>query len=104
MKKYNVSNDDESTDILEPLRNWVIAYGIKINAVDSLLKLLRQNGHPNIQCSPCTLFRTQREVDLRKVSNISYIHFGLELIYHTMQNFNQTYIQVINNSISKLFY
>lgn len=34
-----ISSADESTDILEPLRNWVNAYGIKANAVDSLLKL-----------------------------------------------------------------
>lgn len=50
----SMGSDGESTDIMEPLRNWVNTYEIKANAVDSLLKLLKQNGHPNLPSSSRT--------------------------------------------------
>lgn len=85
----SMGSDGESTDIMEPLRNWVNTYEIKANAVDSLLKLLKQNGHPNIPICSRTLLKTPREVDIIKVSNMDYFYFGLEtLINNALKKYN----------------
>lgn len=96
-----MGSDGESTDIMEPVRNWVNTYGIKANAVDSLLKLLKQNGHPNLPSSSRTLLKTPGEVDIIKVSSVDYFYFGLEtMINNEMKKYNQTDIQAIDNSIT----
>ena len=50
--EVDTGNDDALGDHLS---KWVNDFGIKQNAVDSLLKILKECGHPNLPSSACTL-------------------------------------------------
>lgn len=86
---------------MEPLRNWVNTYEIKANAADSLLKLFKQNWHPNLSRSSRTLLKTPREVDIIKVSNMDYFYLGMEtMINNALKKYNQTDMQAFDNSMT----
>lgn len=86
---------------MEPLKNWVNTYEIKANAVDSLLKLFKQNWHSNLPRSSRTLLKTPREVDIIKVSNMDYFYLGMEtMINNALKKYNKTDIRALNNSMT----
>lgn len=61
------SDDERNYDckqLRESLKNWVNTHEIRANSVDSLLKILRDNGYPDLPISYRTLLRTPRDVDL----------------------------------------
>lgn len=71
--------DDEYYDtgeFKESLRNWVNTFEIKANAVDQLLKLLNENGVPDLPATSRTLLKTPRDVQLRRISDVDYFYFG----------------------------
>lgn len=75
------SSDEEREEDLAPLlAQWVIHYGVKHNATDSLLKLLRSRKalrHENLPSTSLTLLKTESEV-ATMVSGMEYIYLVLE--------------------------
>ena len=57
---------------------WANTYQIKHNAIDSLLKLLRKNGHHELPASAKTLLKTVRDIMLDTKSDMQYTFFGVE--------------------------
>ena len=60
---------------------------IKQNALDGLLGLLKQNGHPNLPSSARTLLKTSRNIPTQIKSGMEYIYFSLsdQLLKHFKQ-------------------
>lgn len=79
------SNSEENLHIC--LVKWVNDYQIKHNAVDSLLKILIQSGHPNLPASARSLLKTDRCVPTEVKSGMEYIYFPIkeELLKHFMR-------------------
>ena len=72
---------------------------VKATTVDDLLKRLRKTVNPNLPAYSRTLLKTPRNIDLLRVSNMDYFHFGLELmILDTLKKYNQTDIDAVNNA------
>lgn len=91
---------DEDTALIDTLREWVNTHEIKASAVDDLLKRLKKTVNPNIPCSSRTLLKTPRSVDLQRISDMDYFHFGLELmILNTLKKYRQTEIQALNSKL-----
>ena len=64
--------DDLLTD---KLAKWANNFQVKHNAVDSLLKILQESGHPNLPSSTRTLLNTARKVPVQIKSGMQYIYF-----------------------------
>lgn len=100
------SSDDESDDcdgetaLIDTLREWVNTHEIKASAVDDLLKRLKKTVNPNIPSSSRTLLKTPRNIDLQRISNMNYFHFGLKLmILDTLKKYRQTEIEALNSKL-----
>lgn len=79
------SNSDDSRDesvenetIDDFLRNWVIESNIPQNAVSSLLKYLKNHGHPNLPQDCRTLMKTPKTRIVIPVYPGNYVHIGLK--------------------------
>lgn len=95
--------DEDSSCLLDSLRQWANIYEVKGNAIDSLLKILRQNGHKNIPISFRTLLKTPRQVDLIRVSDMDYFHFGLAtMISSTLKKYSPDDVQSLDGIIISL--
>ena len=51
-------------------------YSIKQNAVDGLLALLKDNGHPNLPSCAHTLLHISRCIPIQKKSGMDYEYFS----------------------------
>ena len=73
------SDDDCSLDsvLSDRLANWASNFQVKQNAVDSLLKILKQSGHPNLCSSARGLLKTARDVPVQLKSGMQYIYFPI---------------------------
>ncbi|KAJ8030886.1 hypothetical protein HOLleu_27427 [Holothuria leucospilota] len=72
------SDSDSGRDTFEEgIRDWANKFEMKANALDQLLKFLKDNGHPNLPTCSRTLLKTPREVNVKSVSDMEYFHFGL---------------------------
>ncbi len=80
------SEDDKINDnfLAEGLGNWANKFFIKHNALDGLLVLLKENGHPNLPVTARTLLQTERNVTIQKKSGMEYVYFPLasQLLKH----------------------
>lgn len=64
-------------DLVSDLRNWAIGLNVPHHSVMALLKILAPY-HPEIPLDSRTLLKTQRSVNLKKLDNGEYCHFGIE--------------------------
>ncbi len=66
------------------LAQWTNQFQIKHNAVDSLLNILRENGHTELPKTARTLLATCDRVDWEVKSGMKYIYMGCkeQLIQH----------------------
>ena len=95
--------DEDSSCLLDSLRQWANIYEVKGNAIDSLLKILRQNGHKNIPISSRTLLKTPRQVDLIRVSDMDYFHFGLAtMLSSALKKYSPDDVQSLDRIIISL--
>ena len=80
------SEDDNVNDdsLREGLVNWTNKFLIKQNALDSLLVLLKSNGHPDLPGCARTLLHTSRSISIQKKSGMEYVYFPLaaQLLHH----------------------
>jgi hypothetical protein len=80
------SEDNNVNDgfLAEGLGNWANKFLIKRNALDGLLVLLKENGHPNLPVTARTLLQTERNITIQKKSGMEYIYFPLasQLLKH----------------------
>ena len=79
--EYDKINDDF---LAEGLGNWANKFFIKHNALDGLLVLLKENGHPNLPVTARTLLQTESNVTIQKKSGMEYVYFPLasQLLKH----------------------
>ena len=79
------SEDDLNDESLQvELARWANEFLGKHNAVDSLLSLLKKNGHQNLPSSTRTLLGTTRSISVQVKSGMDYIYLPLaaELFKH----------------------
>lgn len=74
-----VDSDCETSDQCLPdqLAYWVNQFQVKQNAVDGLLKILRQSGYPELPATARSLLNTARVVKIDNKSGMEYIYFPL---------------------------
>ena len=72
---------------------------MKQNAVDSLLKILKQFGHPNLPSLARTLLNTTRTIPVQNKSGMQYIYFPLAI--ELLKNLGR-YPSVITDAIETL--
>lgn len=80
----NDKSDVDDVSLASHLRDWVNKFQVKHNAVDELVKLLRESGHPDLPATARTLLKTARTVDVSQKSGMEYIFLGVkvELVKH----------------------
>ena len=80
------SEDDNLNDdfLAEGLENWANKFLIKHYALDGLLVLLKENGHPNLPVTAGTLLQTERNINIQKKLGMEYVYFplGSQLLKH----------------------
>ena len=88
------------TDLID----WVNLYQIKHNAVDSLLKILKESGHDQLPGSARSLIKTARYVPITEKSGMEYIYFPVKeelmrqfLRYPTMMKESVTTLEISLN-------
>ena len=78
-----LSSDSEDekqcgSNLGENLAAWAAQFQIKQNAIDSLLRILKQAGLPNLPITARTLLKTARTVPTEIKSGVEYFYFGLK--------------------------
>ena len=101
------SSDDESgipknDGLSEGLVTWANKFSIKQNSLDSLLTLLKSNGHSDLPSCARTLLQTPRNFLIQKKSGMDYIYFPLatQLLIHLKRYLPETLCAVDNLEIS----
>ena len=76
------SEEEEETgqndNFSESLSSLAVKHQVKHNFLDDLLKLLKQNGHPDLPVTARTLLKTTKYVELETRSGMDYIYFGIK--------------------------
>ncbi len=101
-KNENMADSDSSDDesLLETdLMTWVNQFQVKHNAVDNLLKILQQHGHPSLPATARTLLGTTKTVDTSMKSGMQYQYFPLKDAL--LKDF-QSYPQHVRDSVDCL--
>jgi len=76
----NISSDEEEAEEVSlalDLVKWTNQYQVKHNAVDELLKTLRQHGHPSLPQTARTLLKSGTNLHTEEISGMEYTHLGL---------------------------
>ncbi len=84
------------------LAQWTNQFQIKHNAVDSLLNILRENGHPELPKTARTLLATCDRVDWEVKSEMKYIYMGQRTTYSTFEDVSQ--LSLRSNGGTKHFF
>lgn len=58
------------------LVDWANKYQVKHNAIDGLLQLLKQCGHPDLPGTARSLLKTTREIHLEEKSGMQYLYYS----------------------------
>lgn len=62
-----------------------------------MLRILKDSGHSDLPVSSRTLLKTPRDVNLKRISNMDYFHFGLEtMICDTLKQYCSEQLDAIN--------
>lgn len=92
--------EDENDTLKEELKCWANQFQVKHNAIDHLLKVLQDHGHPELPATARTLLQTKRNIDTSIVSGMEYYYLGLrnqlERIY-AIRNLEDSIIELILN-------
>ncbi|CAB4036659.1 Hypothetical predicted protein, partial [Paramuricea clavata] len=72
------SDQLENYSLKDKLVTWVNNFQVKHNAVDALLKLLKQSGHSELPSTARALLATPRLVSIGHKSEMEYVYFPLE--------------------------
>lgn len=77
-------NESDLDSFQDKLALWATDFQVKHNALDSLLRLLKKSGHPDLPTTASTLLHTVTEVQTEIKSDMSYYYFGVasELLKH----------------------
>lgn len=89
------SYNDDSSSIKDKLQQWVLAYNVKKNSVNSLLKILRSEGL-DLPKDVRTLMHTPRSHDIIDINPGTYIHFGLKKMLLIVLKFNTNCLKNVN--------
>lgn len=71
------SEDDCIISLNDALKSWAIENRISMRALDSLLSILRSNGHSELPKSYRTLLNTPRHIELATFDDAKYWYRGL---------------------------
>ena len=93
------SDQLENCSLKDELVTWVNNFQVKHNAVDGLLKLLKQSGHSELPSTARSLLATPRLVSIDHKSEMEYIYFPLENAL--LENF-QSYPDSVKDSVDTL--
>lgn len=76
----DVELDPERDDscLRDQLASWAHKFQVKHNAVDDLLKRLKQSGHPDLPGTARSLLSTTRVINIEEKSGMEYIYFPIE--------------------------
>jgi len=81
-------NEMASTSLTTFLQKWATKHLIKHNAIDDLLKGLKQNGHSDLPSTARTLLKTPRIVKSVVKSGMECVHFNLrESLHEQLQRY-----------------
>lgn len=78
IQKSTNCNNEISSDVRHILAQWTNEFHVKHNAVDEVLKILREHGHPELPETANTLLETCRSVDFEERSGVKYIYFNFK--------------------------
>jgi len=85
--QVNSNNDDSNSSIKDKLQQWVLAYIVKKNSVNSLLKILRSEGL-DLPKDVRTLMHTPRSHYIINMNPGTYIHLSLKKMLLIVLKFN----------------
>ncbi|KAL2102150.1 hypothetical protein ACEWY4_001318 [Coilia grayii] len=69
-------DDAHGNTLCEDLKKWTSEFGVKHNAVDALLRILRIHGHNELPCSTKTLLKTDH-IPTQVVSGVECVRFSV---------------------------
>ena len=72
------SSEGENDSISKQLSVWATSYNVSHNAIDSLLKILKENGHACLPATARTLLHSQTTVQTQIISGMEYYCFGVK--------------------------
>ena len=90
---------DEDSLLETELINWVNRFQVKHNAVDNLLKILKQHGHNTLPATARTLLGTIKIVNTEIKSGMQYHH--LPLVDGLLKNF-RSYPEHVRENVDSL--
>lgn len=78
IQKSSNCNKETSSELRYSLAWWANECHVKHNAVDAVLKILREHGHPELPKTANTLLEACRRVDFEERSEMKYIYFNVK--------------------------
>jgi hypothetical protein len=91
------TEESEQTNLRSELATWANEFQVKHTAVDSLVKLLKKCGHPDMPSTARTLLQTAREVPTEMKSGMTYVYLGLvEQLLKTMGKYPQEELEALS--------
>lgn len=77
--KQNASPSNEPPKLLDKLRSWAIEFNIKLRALTSLLKILKEFGMNSLPNDSRTLLKTPKSIKIEvRAGGGEYWHNGLK--------------------------
>ncbi|ELU16222.1 hypothetical protein CAPTEDRAFT_23500, partial [Capitella teleta] len=64
--------------LAEALLTWYTLFSVTSNAMDGLLKILKNHGHDDLPATVRTLRKTPRSVPITKKSGMEYVYLGIQ--------------------------